>query len=551
MKALLSFALALAALAAPVSAQKVAMTADTSTPPVAEKRPHSYSAHGYTIHDDYYWLKDQSYPKVDDKDVLDYLNAENAYFEAVMKPRAATVETIFQEMKGRMKEDESSVPQEDGDYLYWRKFEKGAQYKQWMRKPVAGGPDEVILDEAKLAEGKEYFRLGAITISDDDRILAYSTDTDGSERFTVRFKCLETGEILSDEICGARGKWGEDSIEGTLGDIVFSKDGKHLLYGLVNDKWRVEKIMIHELGTPQSADKMLYHEKDIGFQVGVGMTHSEKYLVIATGDNVTSEVRLLPADNPFAAPILVRARKAGVEYDVEEHDGTLFIHTNDTSTQFRLVTAPIDTPGKWTERIAPRKDFYMTGVTTFADFFVVEGRENGLDQVEIHQYTGGTPKRIAFPEASYTAGLDENPEYKISKLRLSYESMVTPDTVMDYDVASGAMTTLKVQEIPSGYDKSLYETERVEITARDGTKVPVSIVYKKGFMKDGNGPLYLYAYGAYGYAVPPGFSTLRLSVCSIAALPMPSPISAAGMIWASNGISTASWKSGPTPSMIS
>jgi oligopeptidase B len=197
---------------------------------------------------------------------------------------------------------------------------------------------------------------------------------------------------------------------------------------------------------------------------------------------------------------------------VEEHDGTLFIHTNEDSTQFSLKTAALSDPGNWTSRIAPNPDFYMTGVTTFADFFVVEGRDRGLDQIEIHSYAGGAPRRIAFPEASYAAGLDENPEYKTGALRVAYESMVTPDTVMDVDVATLAQTVLKVQEIPSGYDKSQYATERVEITARDGTKVPVSVVYKKGFKKDGNGPLYLYGYGAYGYAIPPGFSTLKLSL---------------------------------------
>jgi oligopeptidase B len=368
-----------------------------------------------------------------------------------------------------------------------------------MRKPVGGGADEVLLDEAKLAEGKEYFRLGAITISDDDKILACSTDTDGSERYTVRFRDLETNKLLADEIPGING------------DVLFSKDGKHLLYTPVNENWRAERIMVHTLGKSVSDDKELYHEADQGFQVGIGITQSERFIVLSTGDNTTSELRLVPADNPFAKPLLIRARQKDVEYDVEDHGDTLFIHTNQDSTQFSLKSAPLANPGDWTTRIAANPDFYMTGVTTFADFFVVEGREKGLDQIEIQQYAGGASKRIAFPEASYTASLDENPEHKVSTLRLTYESMVTPDTVLDYDVASGAMTTLKVQEIPSGYDKSLYQTERVEITARDGTKVPVSIVSRKGFKKDGNGPLYLYAYGAYGYAIPPGFSTVRLS----------------------------------------
>ena len=476
------------------------MTSEAPKPPVAAQRPHTTTCHGVTIEDPYFWLRDQSYPKVDDPDVIDYLKAENAYFEARMEPHAALIETIFQEMKGRLKEDESSVPQKDGNYLYWRRFEKGAQYKQWMRKLVAGGSDQLILDEAALAKGKEFFRLGGVAISEDDRIMAYSSDADGSERFTVHFRDLTTGADLP------------DAIPGTLGGSVFSKDGTSLLYGLVNENWRIDTVKLHRMGTDVAEDKVIYTEPDQGFQAGVGMTQDRNWIVIATGNNETSELRLIPADDPLAAPILVRAREIGVEYDVEAHGGTLFIHTNDTSTQFRLVTAPISKPDEWTERIAASASFYMTAVTTFADFFVVEGRDNGLDQVEIHQYAGGAPKRIEFPEASYSAGLDENPEYEVSKLRLSYESMVTPDTVADYDIAAGALKTLKVQEIPSGYDASQYVTERVEIVVRDGTKVPVSIVYKKDFKKDGNGPLYIYGYGAYGYAIPPGFSTLRLSL---------------------------------------
>ena len=482
----------------PAMAQRAGMT--DIKPPVAAKKPHSTTRHGITIDDPYAWMRDPGYPTVDDKAVLDHLQAENAYFEAQMKPHAALVDTLFQEMKGRIKEDESSVPQKDGNWLYWRKFEKGAQYKQWMRKPVAGGADEVLLDEAKEAEGKEYFRLGGLAVSDDETILAWSADTDGSERFTIRFRDLKTGKDLP------------DTIPGSLGGFVWAKGTNTLFYGLVNENWRVDRVMAHKLGAPVADDRLVFEEKDQGFQAGVGMTHSERFIVVATGDNETSEAYLIPADQPDEAPLLVRERKKGLEYDVEEHDGTLFIHTNEDSTQFSLKTASLDSPGDWEPLIAPNPDFYMTGVSTFADFFVVEGRERGLDQVEIHSYTGGTPRRIIFPEASYSAGLDENPEYKVSTLRMSYESMVTPDTVMDVDVASLKQTVLKVQEIPSGYDASQYATERVDVTARDGTKVPVSIVYKKGFKKDGNGPLYLYGYGAYGYAIPPGFSTLRLSL---------------------------------------
>jgi oligopeptidase B len=485
--------------ATPSLAQKAPMT-DQPTPPIADERAHSFTHHGVKIDDPYAWLRDASYPQVDDADIIAHLKAENAYFEGQMKPHAALVETLFSEMKARLKDDDASVPQKDGDYFYWRAFEKGGQYKKWWRKPVSGGPDQLMLDETELAKGKDYFRLAEISLSKDGRYLAYATDDDGSERYTVRFRDLSTGADLP------------DMIESTLGGLVWTPDGKALVYGLVNENWRVETIRLHMMGSDTKSDRILYHEPDQGFQPGVGMTHSEKFIVIATGDNATTEVYLIPADKPLSEPILIRPRKVGVEYDVEDHDGTLFIHTNDGDTNFRLATASVDKPGEWKELIAPSKSFYMTGIATFADFFVVEGRENGLDQIEIHQYEGGAPKRVTFPEASYSAGLDENPEYKTDRLRISYESMVTPDTVYDYDVASGGLTSLKVQEIPSGYDASQYVTERVEIKARDGTKVPVSIVYKKGFKKDGKGPLYLYGYGAYGIAIPPGFSSTRLSL---------------------------------------
>ena len=473
---------------------------DPKAAPIATTKPSSKTVHGVTLSDDYAWLRDPKYPDVTDPEVLDYLNAENAYFEAAMAPHAPLVETLFQEMKGRIKEDDQSVPAKDGAYLYWRAFETGGQYRKWWRKPVGGGADELILDEPALAEGKEYFRLGALSHSECGRWLAYGIDDNGSERFTARVRDLTTGENLP------------DVIPGTMGALVWNADASAFLYGQVNDQWRIDTIKLHRIGTATADDVVIYHEDDIGFQCGVGMTHDRQWIAVAAGDNTTSEVRLLPANDPLATPVLVRARKPGVEYDVETHGRTLFIVTNDTDTNFRLVTASIDNPGEWAERIAPRADFYLTDVSIFADFFVVEGRENGLDQVEIHAFDGSDVKRIPFPESSYSAGLDENPEYAVTTLRLSYESMVTPSLIEDYDVATGARTTLKTLEIPSGYDASKYATERLMIPARDGTEIPVSIVYPAGFKKDGSHPLYLYGYGAYGIAIPPGFSTGRLSL---------------------------------------
>jgi len=474
-------------------------------PPVAEQRPHSFTAHGITIEDPYAWIKDPGYPEVTDPDVLAYLAAENAYFESVMAPHRPLVDRLYEEMKGRIKEDDSSVPQKDGDWLYWTAFETGGQYRKWWRRPVAAGTDtskdELILDEPVLAEGKEYFRLGAFSISNDGRLLAYAIDDNGSERFEIRVKDLTTGEHLP------------DVIPGMLSEIVWTADDKGFLYGLANDQWRTDNARLHWLGTPIADDVELFKEADEGFRVGVSETSDRKWIVLSSGDHVTSEIYLLPATDPLATPLLVSARKVGREYDVDMHGDTLFIHTNDTDPNFRLCTAHISAPGEWVEKIAPSRHFYMTGIDCFRDFFIVDGREDGLDQIEIHRYDDTiVPQRIRFPEASYDAGLGNNPEYAMDVLRVGYESMVTPGTEYDYDVATGELTTLKVQEIPSGYQAAKYRTERLKITARDGTEVPVSIVYPADFPKDGSRPLFLYAYGAYGYAIPPGFSTGRLSL---------------------------------------
>lgn len=484
---------------APISVQKDRMT-KLPAPPKAPQRPYSYERHGHRVEDPWHWLRDPGYPTVEDKDVLAYLNEENGYFEAAMGPHRPLVDTLFREMKGRIKEDDKSVPQKDGAWLYWREFELGAQYRKWYRKPVGGGETQLILDEPKLAEGKEYFRLGAISVSPNGRYLAFAIDDNGSERFEARVRDLETGDMLP------------DVIPGTLSSLVWTSDNRGFLYGLANDNWRTDNARLHWLGDSIEKDVELFHEQDDGFRVGVGLTSSEKWITIATGDHVTSEVWLLPADNPLAEPKLVSARKPGREYDVDEHDGTLFIHTNDTSPNFRLAVASIGNPGDWRELIPASPHFYMTDVTNFKDFYVVEGREDGLDTIEIRDYATNTARRIPFPEESYVAGLDENPEYDVKKLRIGYESMVTPDTIYDYDVAAGTLEVLKVQEIPSGYDASRYMTERLHITARDGTDIPVSIVYGKDFKKDGSGLLHLYSYGAYGHAVPPGFSTNRLSL---------------------------------------
>ena len=470
-----------------------------AAPPVAAKKPHTFTHHGVTIEDPYNWLRDPGYPEVKDAEVLAHLEVENAWFEARMAPLQPTVETLLAEMRGRIKEADKSVPQKDGDWLYWIEYEDGAEYKKWWRRPVAGGPDELILDEVALAEGKEYFRLGALSVSSDGRLLAWAVDDNGSERFTARIKVIATGEELP------------DVIPGTLSALVWAAGDKALVYSLANAQWRTDNARLHWLGTPVESDVELYHEHDEGFRVSAGLSANDEWLVIATGDHETSEVRLVPAADPLAAPLLVKARETGVEYDVDVRGETLFIHTNDTHENFRLATAPLGNPGEWSTLIEGTDDFYLTGFDLFRDFYVVEGRVRGLDRIEVRYYDD--PARIepiAFPEASYEASLGDNPEWAMDKLRVSYESMTSPASVYDYHVAEGRLELLKTQEIPSGYDASLYETARLEITARDGTAVPVSLVWRKG--REQGGPLYLYGYGAYGIAIGPGFSTTRLSL---------------------------------------
>jgi oligopeptidase B len=475
----------------------------TDSPPRAARKPSSVTHHGITVSDDYAWLRDPKYPTVDDPEILAHLKAENAWFEAAIAGQKDRIDALFKEMRARIKEADKSVPQKDGDYLYWIEFEDSAEYKKWWRRPVAAGDDpgadELLLDEVALAAGKDYFRLGAISVSSDGKLLAYSVDDNGSERFTARIKDIATGEHFPDEI------------PGTLSSLVWAAGDTALVYSLANEQWRTDNARLHRIGTQISDDIELYHEDDEGFRVGTTLSANEKWLIVSTSDHETSEVRLIPAADPLTAPLLVRPRQKGVEYEVDERDGTLYVLANDTHENFRLATAPVASPGDWTTLIEGSDAFYLTGVDLFRDFYVVEGRQAGLDTIEVRYYDD--PARIepiAFPEESYSAGLGDNPEWAMDRLRVSYQSMVSPSTVYDYHVAQKRLEVLKVQEIPSGYDAGLYTTERLHVTARDGTAIPVSIMYRKD--REQPGPLHLYGYGAYGIAIPPGFSTTRLSL---------------------------------------
>jgi oligopeptidase B len=497
---ILAAALAATILATPALSQKATMT-NLPAPPRAEQRPYSYERHGIRVEDPYAWLRDKGYPKVDDKDVLDYLKAENAYFEAAMKPHAALTETIFQEMKGRIKEDDASVPLKDGDWLYWSAFKTGTQYRDWYRKAVGGGGEALIFSENKEAEGKEYFRLGALAVSPDGKRIATLVDDDGSERFKLVVRDLASGKDI------------ETVTEVGIGSPVWTSDGKGLVFTEVNDQWRSYRARYHVIGRPPAETRTLYEEKDdIAFSVGVDRTTDNSLIVISSGNNSSNEVRLVPADDPAAPQRLVRARKADVQYEIDAAHGKLWVLTNDGHVNFRIASADPAKPGEWATVIPGSDRTYLRGLVAHRDHLLITSRVDGLDQLTLRDYASGAQERVPFAEASYNAGFAGNPEYAPAAYRLSYSSMVTPVTVFDYHPADDRLETLKVQQIPSGYDKGKYVTERLMIPARDGKQVPVSIVRLKGAPKDGSGKLFVYGYGAYGYAIPPSFSTSRLSL---------------------------------------
>jgi oligopeptidase B len=474
--------------------------ASLPAPPKAEQRPHSYERHGVTIEDPWAWLRDPKYPEVDDPGVLAYLHAENDYFQGWAKQHQPLLDELFEEMKGRIKEDDSSVPIRNGDFLYWWAFTPGAQYRSWYRRPAGGGGDKVIFDEPVEAEGKAYFRLGALEVSPDGKLLATLADYDGSERFELRIRDLATGKDV------------ETVTKVGIGQPVWASDSAGIVFTEVNDNWRSYRARFHRLGRPLEEDVTLYEEtEELGFSVGIGKSQDRSTIFISTGDNATSEVRFVTADDPSRPLTLISPRKPNREYHVDVAHGKLWIHTNDDHVNFRLAVADPATPESWETVIAGSDSVYLTGATAFRDHLAISSRVDGLDQLVLRTYGGGET-RIPFAEASYSAFFMGNPEFAPAAYRLGYSSMVTPTTTYDYHPESGALEVLKVQEIPSGYDGSQYVTERLMTEARDGSKVPVSVVTRKDFAKDGTGKLFLYAYGAYGIAIPPAFNPNRISL---------------------------------------
>lgn len=471
-----------------------------ATPPHARKERTTRDFHGRTLTDDYAWMRDPGYPKVEDAAILDHLKAENAYAETAFAPHSELVETLFAEMKGRIKEDDASVPHRDGDWDYGYRFETGAQYPLWQRRPAGGGDWSVFLDVPALAGEHDYFRLGGFGIAPAGDWMGWASDTDGSERFTIRLENLATGERAAETIgnAGRAPVW-------TATPGVF-------LYMELSEEWRPYRVRAHTLGTDPADDPILYEETDTSFFTGISMTRDEEWIVIGSGDHVTTEMRLLRADDPFGAPILVSPRESGVEMSVEHSNGTFFFLTNDTHENFRVAVADASAPERehWRELIPGSDGTYLHGLHAFDGFLVVEERIDGLDQIHLRGHDGAAGHRIDFPEPSYCVWLGPNCETAPKALRLSYQSMVTPGTVYDYHIDERRLETLKVQEIPSGYDAGAYVTERLMVPARDGARVPVSLVRRRDAAP--GGPLHLYGYGAYGMAMPPHFSTARISL---------------------------------------
>jgi oligopeptidase B len=476
---------------------------------MAGKRPHSYTRHGITIEDPWHWLRDPGYPNVEDADVLAYLTAENDYFQAKMSPHRELTEAIFEEIKAREQPDLSSVPWKRGEWYYQWSYREGSQYRVWQRWP-ASDPNareaptanaRMILDEPALAEGFEYFRLGAMSVSNDGTLLAYGTDTDGSERYTMIVKNLSTGDLLG------------DSIENTAGGVVWVAGDTSFFYVVLDENWRPYQVRLHTLGEPVESDSVIYAESDPGFFVGLSLSSSEEYAVISAGDHITSEERLIPASEPMAEPMLVSPRRTGHEYWVDHQGDRFVIRTNDTHKNNRIATAPEDDPTEksWMPLVDASDTHYIRGFDVFQDFIAVQERVDGLDQIRLLDRANESTY-IDFPEAAYVASIGNNPEFRTNTLRLGYSSMVTPDTIFDYHLDTRELEPRQVRQIPSGYDGSEYVSERVVATARDGTMVPASIVRRKDTPTGGSAPLYLYSYGAYGLAMPPGFSSSRLSL---------------------------------------
>ncbi|MBP2707570.1 S9 family peptidase [Microbispora sp. RL4-1S] len=470
---------------------------------MAKRVPVERTHHGDTVIDEYAWLL-----KKDDPDTIAYLEAENAYTQERTGHLKDLEEAVFQEIKGRTLETDLSVPTRKGAWWYYSRTEEGKQYGIQCRVPADGDDppvltpgeslpgEQVLLDGNELAGDSPFFSIGTSAVSPDGTKLAYSTDYRGDERFTLRFKSLETGESLPDEI--------PDVFYGG----AWSADGSTFFYTKVDDAWRPHQVYRHTLGSDE--DVLVYQEDDERFWIGIGLTRSERYLVLSAGSKITSEVRILDANEPAGRFEVVRPRRTGVEYSLDHAGDRFLVLHNDGAVNFELATAPVDHPADWSPFIDHRDDTRLLDVDAFKDHTVVHFRRDGLTGIRILPGDGREPYEISFPEPLYDAAPTGNPEFETGRLRLAYTSMVTPPSVYDYDLATDELILLKQRPVLGGYDPGDYEQFREWATAEDGTRVPVSIVIKKG--TDRPAPTLLYGYGSYETSIDPYFSVARLSL---------------------------------------
>ncbi|TDC34926.1 S9 family peptidase [Micromonospora sp. 15K316] len=489
------------------------MTTETS-PPVAKRVPAERKHHGDTVVDEYAWLAAK-----DDPETIAYLTAENDYTEARTAHLAELREQLFEETRRRTQETDLSVPTRKDGYWYYTRTVEGQQYGVQCRRAVRDGEtepptsadgapldgEEVLLDGNQLAEGHDFFALGAFDVSPDGRWLAYSTDFSGDERFTLRVKDLTTGELLPDEV--------PDTFYGS----AWSSDASALFYVTVDDAWRPYRVWRHTIGSPASDDVVVHQEDDERFWVGVELTRSEKFIVIDIHSKITSEVRVIPAGNPTGLPAVVAPRRQGVEYTVEHHGHRFLILHNDGAEDFALAYTSADAPGDWVPLVEHSPGTRLESVDAFENHLVVSLRTNGLTGLRVLPIGGGDGYDIDFPEPLYSVGLDANPEYRTGEIRLRYSSLITPDSIYDYDLVTRRMVLRKQKPVlpgPDGrpYDPDLYEQHREWALADDGTRVPISLVFRKGAPRDGSAPCELYGYGSYEASMDPWFSVARLSL---------------------------------------
>ncbi|MBB5537338.1 S9 family peptidase [Rhizobium giardinii] len=477
--------------------------------PVAPKKPVTDTRHGISRTDDYAWLRADNWqamfkdPSILDPEIRKHLEAENAYMKAAMADTEALQKTLFAEMKGRIKEDDSSVPMKDGPFAYGTFFVTGGEQPRYFRIPRDGGERTVLLDGDKEGAGKAYFRLAGIDHTSDHSRGLWGYDDKGSEYYTLRVRDLATGEDLT------------DVIENTGGGGAWAPDGKSFFYTVLDDNHRPSKIFHHIIGTPQSDDRLVYEEEDPGFFMGVGGSMLDDFIYIDIHDHETSEYLLIPTSDINAKPQMVSVRETGLEYSLTEGGDVFYILTNaDGAKDFKIMQTPVDKPGRenWTDVVPHTPGRLIISHMAFARHLVWLERENGLPQIKIRDRRSGEEHAIAFAEEAYSLGLSGAGEYDTDVIRFSYSSMTTPSQLYDYNMATRERRLLKTQEVPSGHNIDDYVTRRVMAPSWDGVEVPVTLLYRKDVALDGSAPCLLYGYGAYGISIPAGFNTNCLSL---------------------------------------